>query len=133
MHLEAKYTSIQSAKEKCPYFKFTASALSNSSVWNFEMMKLNESWIHQHQLFSEEHWVMDEHPLWPPIRFSVYMRHAFFKGELIDENLESPLKKKTCGIGVRLEGELKYTCVGASNCNRDLAHLGSPRKIDTGH
>ena len=73
----------------------------NSSAWNFEMMKVNESWIRR--LFSEEHWIMDTHPLRPPI--DVYVRHAFLEDELIDEHLESPSKRKARGGDVRVEME----------------------------
>ncbi|EER27346.1 hypothetical protein CPC735_026820 [Coccidioides posadasii C735 delta SOWgp] len=71
----------------------------NSSAWNFEMMKVNESWIRR--LFSDEHWIMDTHPLRPPI--DVYVRHAFLEDELLDRHLESPLKRKMRGSDVHVE------------------------------
>ncbi|EGC47131.1 conserved hypothetical protein [Histoplasma capsulatum var. duboisii H88] len=71
----------------------------HSSAWNFEMMKVNESWIRR--LFSEEHWIVDTHPLRPPI--DVYVRHAFLEDELIEKHLESPLKRKTRASDVRVE------------------------------
>ncbi|PGG95882.1 hypothetical protein GX51_08089, partial [Blastomyces parvus] len=70
-----------------------------SSAWNFEMMKVNESWIHQ--LFSDKHWIMDTHHLRPPI--DVYALHAFLEDELIDEHLESSSRRKTRGSDVRVE------------------------------
>lgn len=70
-----------------------------SSAWNFEMMKVNESWIRQ--LFSEKHWAMTQHPMQPPN--DTYARNAFFEDELIDEYPESPTRKKIRGGDVHVE------------------------------
>ncbi|OJD15153.1 hypothetical protein AJ78_04578 [Emergomyces pasteurianus Ep9510] len=70
-----------------------------SSAWNYEMMKLNENWIRQ--LFSEEHWARNAHPLRPPV--DVYARHEFIEDELIYQDPESPLKRKTHGSHVFAE------------------------------
>ena len=60
-----------------------------SSSWNFDMMKANGAWIRQ--LFKEQYWMTEQHPLQPPI--DTYALCSVFVDELIIAP-STPMKPK---------------------------------------